>query len=70
MPVSLNGNKFYLTAEACEKAGTSKNTFLRWVREGTFDDVRLRNRNGWRLFTDNDLKRLTIIVQRIRIINK
>ena len=36
----------------------SKNTFLRWVREGTFADVELRDRRGWRLFSNDDLDRL------------
>lgn len=70
MPVSINGENFYLTAEACNKAGTSKNTFLRWVRDGIVDDVRLRDRNGWRLFTNKDLNRLTAMVQKIQIVDK
>jgi len=58
MPVSLSGQLFYQTAEACALAGTTKSTFLRWVREGLIADVETRDRNGWRLFTEADVRRL------------
>jgi predicted site-specific integrase-resolvase len=65
MPLNLNGNTYYRTAEACNLAGTSKNTFLRWVKDGVFNDVPLRDRRGWRLFTEDDLNRLKTEVQRV-----
>ena len=65
MPIKLNQQTYYWTAEACQIAGVSKNTFLRWVRMGTFIDVKNRDRRGWRLFTEDDLKRLTAEVHRI-----
>jgi len=58
MTISIKGHRYYRTAEACEKAGISKNTFLRWVREGVFADVIHRDRRGWRLFTEEELQRL------------
>jgi len=58
MPISINNHRYYRTAEACKLAGISKNTFLRWVREGVFTDVTQRDRRGWRLFTQEDLARL------------
>ena len=65
MPISLKGETYYRTAEACRIAGTSKNTFLRWVREGLFADVEHRDRRGWRLFTEDDVARLRGEVNRI-----
>lgn len=65
MPVRLNGETYYRSAEACRKAGISKNTFLRWVKEGTFTEVEHRDRRGWRLFTEDDLDRLIAEVNRI-----
>jgi len=65
MPVRLNGETYYRSAEACRKAGISKNTFLRWVKEGTFTEVEHRDRRGWRLFTEDDLDRLVAEVNRI-----
>jgi len=58
MPVKLSGNTYYNISEACQLAGTSRDTFLRWVRVGKFDDVENRDRNGWRLFTAEDVYRL------------
>jgi excisionase family DNA binding protein len=53
MPIAINGKKYYRTAEACQVAGVSKNTFFRWVKEGFLDDVEYRDRRGWRLFTED-----------------
>lgn len=65
MPVRINGQIYYRTAEACRMAGISKNTFLRWIREGTFADVELRDRRGWRLFNNDALDRLKAEVHKI-----
>jgi len=58
MPIALNGTRFYRTSEACAKAGISRMTLLRWIRDGSFTDVEQRDWRGWRLFTDGDLARL------------
>ena len=65
MPIRLKGETYYRTTEACRIAGTSKNTFLRWVKEGSFADVEHRDRRGWRLFTKDDVARLRGEVNRI-----
>jgi hypothetical protein len=67
MPVKLNGKTYYWTAEACRLAGTSKNTFLRWVKEKRFPDTERRDRRGWRLFSEGDLQKLTAEVNKIQI---
>jgi len=46
-------------------AGISKNTFFRWLRSGDFDDVSTADRHGWRLFSEDDLERLSEKAQRI-----
>jgi predicted site-specific integrase-resolvase len=58
MPTRVNGTKYYRTAEACQAAGISKNTFLRWVRNGVFPDVERRDRRGWRIFTEIEMEAL------------
>ena len=55
-----------MIAEACSIAGTNRSTLLRWIREGRFDDVKTRDRNGWRLFGKDDIKRLKVEVNRIK----
>ena len=67
MPIKLNGQTYYRTAEACQMAGISKNTFLRWVREGRFPDIERRDRRGWRLHIEDDLERLKAEVNKVHI---
>jgi DNA-binding transcriptional MerR regulator len=68
MPFKLNGRTFYKIGEACALAGTSRDTFLRWVRQVKFKDVEHRDRNGWRLFTDGDVRRLKTRANHVEII--
>jgi hypothetical protein len=63
--VKLSGKTYYNIGEACQLAGTNRTTFLRWVRENKYDDVENRDRNGWRLFTGEDVRRLKAKVNRI-----
>jgi hypothetical protein len=58
MALKIDGQVFYTTSEACQKAGTNRFTFLRWVKTQKFTDVGFRNHNGWRLFTQADINRL------------
>jgi len=58
MPIRLNGETYYRTAEACRIASISKNTLLRWIRERTFPEVSHRDRRNWRLFTEDELDTL------------
>ncbi|HEX9896357.1 MAG TPA: hypothetical protein VGA85_01680 [Dehalococcoidales bacterium] len=66
MPVSVNGVVYYRAVEACTNAGISRNTFIRWIRDGKFEDVALRDRNGWRLFTEDDIRRLRTKVNHVQ----
>ena len=52
MPVTINDEKYYRTAEVCQTAGISKNTLFRWLRDGILTEPELRDRRGWRLFTE------------------
>ena len=66
MPLKVDGRTFYNVSEACKLAGTNRDTFLRWVREEKFADVVHRDRNGWRLFTSGDVRRLRARVNHIQ----
>lgn len=59
MPIMINGQTYYRTAEACRKAGISRATYFRWLGEGIIDDVTYKDRRGWRLFTDADIERIS-----------
>jgi len=69
MSLKRNSQTFYTTSEACRLAGTNRDTFLRWVRQGDFTDVEYRDRNGWRLFSGEDIHRLKAKVNHIERIN-
>ncbi len=69
MPIRVKGQTYYWTAEACQIAGTSKNTFLRWVKEGRLPDTRRRDRRGWRIFAEDEVRVLKEEVNRIRFID-
>ena len=56
MSVTIKGRTYYRTKEACEMIGVSRSTLLRWLSTGVLKDVTLRDRRGWRLFTEIDLK--------------
>jgi predicted site-specific integrase-resolvase len=70
MSYLVDGETMYKTKEACKLAGTNVSTFFRWVREGKFDDVEYRDRNGWRLFTSIDIQRLKANTTRIYRISR
>lgn len=49
--------KTYSTEAAASQLGISKSTLLRWIRDERVKDVR-RDRNNWRVFSDQDIKRI------------
>jgi len=65
MPIAIDGRTYYRTAEVCRKVGISRSTLFRWLREGSFTDVKNVDRRGWRLFTEEDLARLKAEVNEI-----
>jgi len=64
MPKEIDGKAYYLTSEACEMVGISRGSFFRWIREGIIQDTELKDRNGWRLFTEENVKKLKAEAQR------
>lgn len=53
------GNQDYCTtAKVCTTVGISKATLFRWIRNGEYPDVQTRDRNGWRLFTKEEVEKL------------
>ncbi|MFO8101591.1 MAG: MerR family transcriptional regulator [Dehalococcoidia bacterium] len=66
MPKEIKGKTYYLTSEACEMADISRGTLFRWIREGIIDDVEIKDRNGWRLFSEAEVKKIKAEAQRTR----
>jgi predicted site-specific integrase-resolvase len=65
MPVTVNEQTYYRTAEVCRMVGISRATLFRWLKEGTCVDVEYRDRRGWRLFTEDGVDRLKAEASRI-----
>jgi len=59
MTVIIEGKRFYRTQEALTEIGISKATWFRWLRENKVADVKHKDRRGWRLFTEADIKRIS-----------
>jgi predicted site-specific integrase-resolvase len=51
MPVAINDQTYYRTADVCRTVDISRNTLFRWLKEGVVSDVEYRDCRGWRLFT-------------------
>ncbi len=51
MPIVINDETYYRTAEVCGMIGISRNTLFRWLKERIVSDVEYRDWRGWRLFT-------------------
>ena len=66
MPKEIKNKTYYLTSEACEMASISRGTMFRWIREGIIPEVELKDRNGWRLFSDTEVKKLKAEAQKTR----
>ena len=58
MPTVINSETYYRTTEVCQMVGISRSTLLRWLSSGIVNDVRHRDRRGWRVFTEADIKRI------------
>jgi len=58
MPVMINGQTYYRTAEVCQAVGISKNTLFRWLKDGILEEPELRDRREWRLFTETQVDQL------------
>ena len=55
MSVTIMKKRYYSTRETCKKAGISRSTLFRWIKEGIIHDVDTRDRRGWRMFTGDDI---------------
>lgn len=58
MPVLLDGQNYYRTAEVCRMAGISRNTLFRWLDAGMIAEPAHRDWRGWRLFTQAQVDQL------------
>jgi len=66
MPVMINGETYYRTAEVCMEVGIGKTTLYRWMREKVINEAEYRDRKGWRLFTEDERDKLKVEANRVQ----
>ena len=65
MPVQVNGQTYYRTAEVYRMVGISRTTLFRWLKEDILREAQHRDRRGWRLFTEDEIDILKAEANRI-----
>ena len=66
MSALINGHEFYRTSEVCQMAGISRSTLLRWFAQGIVSEPSHRDRRGWRLFNQADVKKIRDVAHEIQ----
>ena len=66
MPIIMGDETYYRTKEACQMVGISRSTLLRWLSNGILKDASYRDRRGWRLFTEVDIKKIEAEAHKIK----
>jgi hypothetical protein len=70
MPVTIDGQTYYRTAEVFRIIGVSRNTLYRWLRKDTIAGVEHRDSRGWRLFTRDEIDELDTAINRVTSIDR
>ncbi len=65
MPVTIEGQIYYRTAEVYGMLGVSRNTLYRWLHKGILGETELRDSRGWRLFTRDEINKLSTAINRV-----
>ena len=65
MPVTIDGQTYYRTAEVYRMIGISRNTLYRWLQKEIPGDIKHRDSRGWRLFTPAEVKTLSMAINRV-----
>lgn len=65
MSVVIDGRVYYWTLELCKKANVSRSTLLRWLKGGILKEP-IRDRRGWRIFSEKDVDAIKAEVERTR----
>lgn len=66
MPVEINSRTYYRSAEVCQIVGICKSTLLRWIKQNIVNEAEYRDRKGWRLFTEDELRSIMAETSRIQ----
>ncbi len=58
MSLKIDGTTYFKSAEVSKITGVSKSTIHRWIKEGIIPSAMYRDRNGWMMFAEEDIKRI------------
>ena len=67
MPVIIDGKTFYRTGEALKQIGISRPTYFRWLKQNKIEDVKHKDRNQKRLFTEEDIEKIKKFVNIVNV---
>jgi len=65
VPFEIDGVTVHSIGEALQRANISRATYFRWVRQGRVSDAQYRDRNGRRVFTAEEVDRLSRVANRL-----
>lgn len=65
MPVRVNGQTYYRTAEVYRMVGISRSTLFRWLKQGILMETEHRDRRGWRLFSEDEIDEIKAEANRV-----
>jgi len=70
MPVIIDGQTYYRTAEVYGRLGIARNTLYRWLQKGILGEIEFRDSRGWRLFTQDEIDKLSAAINRVTKTNR
>ena len=70
MPVTIDGQNYYRTADAYRMIGISRNTLYRWLQKDILGETERRDSRGWRLFTRDEINKLSTAINRVTKIDR
>jgi hypothetical protein len=65
VPIIVDNTKLYRIGEALATASLSRATYFRWLRAGRVRETQFKDRNGRRLFTEEELDALVSEAKRL-----
>ena len=68
MPILIDGKRYYRTDEALKRIGISRATWFRWVKDKKIQDVKRKDVRGWRLFSEQDIRRIREFANTIQVL--
>jgi len=66
MPIMLKDKTVFSIGEALARVGMSRSTYFRWVKAGRIPDTQFKDRNGHRVFTEEELQILDGLANQLK----